>query len=83
MEQITEREQKLLGYLKMMINTLTIASIYQDHLHKLNVWRSNVYEEVGLSIDWQNEMLHILESEFGVIYTKINKTPDKEEVKDE
>jgi hypothetical protein len=82
MEKITEREQKLLDVIKKLINIITIWGIYEDKTKKLRVWAYESMKEVGLTNEFQDEMLHMMENEFGIKYTKLN--PETlEEVKQE
>lgn len=72
MTDLTEREEKLIGYLKVMINFMTIWGIYEDRVKKLRDWAFESIAASGASVEWQNEMLHTLEEEFGLKYRMID-----------
>lgn len=73
MTDLTEREQKLISYLKVMINFMTIWGMYEDRVKSLRDWAFESMKATGATIEWQNEMLHVLEEEFGLKYTKIGR----------
>ena len=72
MQELTEREQKLLDMIKKFINMITIWGIYEDKSRELRNWAYENYRAAGLTQEWQNEILHTLEDEFGLKYTKLN-----------
>lgn len=76
MSEVTEREEKLLGYLKVMINFMTIWGIYENRVKALRDWSFESMNAAGATTEWQNEMLHCLEEEFNVKYTKLNESGD-------
>lgn len=85
MIEITEREQKLLDILNVLINVNTIESIFTNHeiqLRKheaeLRIWRRDAYKNAGLTMEWQDKVLHMLEDEFGQVYRKIDEKTEKE-----
>lgn len=71
MIEITEREQKLLDILKVLINVNTLESLYTNREIELRTWRRDAYKSIGLTLEWQNEVLHLLEDEFGLVYKKM------------
>jgi len=83
MEQITEREQKLLGYIKVLINAVTMFGIFSDQLIKLFNWKADSSKSIGLSMEFQDEMLKFLENEFQVKYTKLDPVTHEEIKQDE
>ena len=72
MQEPTEREKRLLGYLKVMINFMTIWGIYESRVKSLRDWAFDTMNASGASMEWQNEMLHYLEEEFAMKYTKLD-----------
>lgn len=72
MEELTEREKKLIEFIKILISATTIGGIFNDQIIKLMGWRQNANKSAGLSIEFQDEMLHTLEDEFGIKYTKLD-----------
>lgn len=80
MDNLTEREQKLLDIIKMLINLNTLDAIYNNYIQDMRMWKYNTLEKYGFSVQWQNETMEYLEKEFGLKYKKINK--DGEPVED-
>lgn len=72
MEELTEREQRLINYLKVMINFMTIWGIYEQKVKELRDWAFESMRKAGASTEWQNEMLHDLETEFGIKYKMLD-----------
>lgn len=72
MQELTEREKKLIEFIKVLINATTIGGIFEDHLIQLQQWRHNSLKSSGLSMEFQDEMLHYLGNEYGVNYTKLD-----------
>jgi hypothetical protein len=78
MQELTEREKKLIEYLKILVHVTTIGGIFNDQLIKLFNWRQDVNKSAGLSMEFQDEMLKTLEKEFGIKYTKLDPETHKE-----
>ena len=72
MEELTEREKKLIEFIKVLISATTIGGIFNNQLIKLIGWRQDANKSAGLSIEFQDDMLHTLEDEFGIKYTKLD-----------
>lgn len=83
--EITEREQKLLDALKVLIKVTTVDDMYYHQMYRLSLWRQEQLKLAGLTMEWQDEMLHMLESEYGLKYIKLQEKEDGtvREVKDE
>ncbi len=72
MDNLTEREQKLVDYMKVMINAMTMNGIFYDSLIRLLNWRVDTATGIGLSVEFQDEMLKFMEAEFGLKYSKVD-----------
>lgn len=72
MQELTEREKKLIEYIKILITSKTIDGIFTDQLIKLFNWRQSSNTSAGMSMEFQDEMLKTLEQEFGIKYTKLD-----------
>lgn len=72
MQELTEREKQLLEIIKKFINVNTIYGLYQNSFNKLHKWKADSFEAVGFGLEWQDEVLHTLESEFGLKYNKVD-----------
>lgn len=81
MQELTEREQKLLEFIKMLINLNTVDAIYNKHVEDMRLWKYETLKNAGFSIEWQDNMMDVLESEFGLNYKKVDK--DLNVVKDD
>lgn len=79
MEQLTENEQKLLGYLRKLIAAMTVHSLYANHMHDLNKWRYESFEALGFNLQWQDEMLKDLEESFDITFTKVDEKTGEQE----
>jgi hypothetical protein len=82
MQELTEREKKLIDYIKILVTIITIGGIFNDQMIKLFNWRQDASKGAGLSLEFQDEMLKTLEQEFGVKYTKLDPVTHQE-IKDE
>lgn len=72
MQGLNEREQKLIEYIKILINVMSMYGIFNDQLIKLFNWRAGTVESMGFGLEFQDEMLKTLGSEFGVKYKKLD-----------
>lgn len=72
MQESTDREKKLIEYLKVMINFMTIWGIYESKVKNLRNWAFESMRATGATTEWQNEMLHYLEDEFNIKYNKLD-----------
>ena len=72
MQELTEREQKLISIIKTLINVITIWGIYENKSKELRTWTYGAMGQAGLNNEFQDETLHTLESEFGLKYKKLN-----------
>lgn len=72
MQELTEREQKLLEIVKKFINVNTIYGLYQNSFAELSKWKHDALDAAGFSLKWQDEILHTLESEFGLKFNIID-----------
>lgn len=72
MSELTEREQKLVEMLKTLIKVTTVMGIYHDQTIKLLNWKYDAMQEIGFGLEFQDNLLKTLESEFGVRYTKLD-----------
>lgn len=77
MENLTEREKKLVEFVKVLINCLTMFQMFADNIVANFNWRTNSMKQIGMSIEYQDEMLKFMEEEYGLRYTKIDPTTHK------
>ena len=82
MQELTEREQKLIGFLKVKINFMTVWGIYEQKVIELRNWAFDSMAAAGANTEWQNEMLHYLEEQFGLKYSMLNDKGEPLEEKD-
>lgn len=76
MVELTEREKKLVDIIKILINVTTINAIYENTFAEMRKTRNNEFSKRGFTMEWQNEILHILEEEFGIKYVKLDENGD-------
>jgi hypothetical protein len=72
MDELTEREVKLLEYIKRLISALTIEGITENRIYEIIKWRHDSLDSIGMDISWQDDMLKFLEIEYGLKYNKLD-----------
>lgn len=73
MEQpLTDREQKLIDFINVLIQLVTAYSIIETKITELLGWRTDVAKSIGATREWQDNMISTLEKDFGTRYKKVN-----------
>ena len=82
-QEPTERELKLIEFIKKLISAITMYGIFNDQLIKLFNWRTDSAKAMGFDLNFQDEMLKYLEEEFQVKYIRLDPETHKEIKPDE
>ncbi len=71
MEDLTEREKKLIEYIQICMTIISMMSTYRLGIYKWCEWLDKIALEYKMA-DKETEILEYLKSEFGLNYTKID-----------
>lgn len=72
METLSEREQKLLDIVKLLLNVITVDSMSYNKIREIMSWEVEAIKKMGLGTEWQEATLGFLVKEYGVSFTKID-----------
>ena len=82
MEEYTEREQKLINIIKSLITAMTIYGISYDGMVDFLKWKHKSIIAAGLDSDWQDDMIKVLNDDFGLKIEKITSKNKNESTKE-
>lgn len=70
--QLTERERKLLYYIRQLLNIISIQSVYLQYMEKMRIWLHDNMEQIDIET-MEFDLIEYLDSEFGLKYKKNNR----------
>jgi hypothetical protein len=71
MDELSEREKKLIEHIKICLTIISIMSTYRMGIYKWCDWLDKIATEFKIA-DKETEILEYLRTEFGINYEKVD-----------